>query len=158
MAAPVKLVLAIACVASGILLSSPEASVAQERYTPSTPTVSPYLNLFQNNRNGGPISRALPNYYSLVRPQLQQNRINNNQQQLIQQQNTVIDQLQQNVQVLQQQPGNVVTGHNSWFLNTSRYYAQAGSAGVGQQPARAAASASGAHFSAPTSSSTARRR
>jgi hypothetical protein len=120
------------------MLSVPSASQAQQRYTPSTPTVSPYLNLFQNNRNGGPVSRALPNYYSLVRPQLQQNRINNNQQQLIQQQNTVIDQLQQNVQVLQQQPGSVVTGHNSWFLNTSRYYAQAGSAGVGQQPGRTA--------------------
>lgn len=139
--------LAFICIAGWTLLSLPIASKAQQRYTPSTPTVSPYLNLFQNNRNGGPVSRALPNYYSLVRPQLQQNRINNNQQQLIQQQNTVIDQLQQNVQVLQQQPGSVVTGHNSWFLNTSGYYARAGSAGVGQQAARPAASAAAAQFS-----------
>jgi hypothetical protein len=129
---------ALICIAGWAMLSVPSASQAQQRYTPATPTVSPYLNLFQNNRNGGPVSRALPNYYSLVRPQLQQNRINNNQQQLIQQQNTVIDQLQQNVQVLQQQPGSVVTGHNSWFLNTSRYYAQAGSAGIGQQLGRTA--------------------
>jgi hypothetical protein len=150
-------VLATVCIVGWTLLSLPTASRAQQRYTPSRPTVSPYLNLFQNNRNGGPVSRALPNYYSLVRPQLQQNRINNNQQQLIQQQNTVIDQLQQNVQVLQQQPGNVVTGHNSWFLNTSRYYAQAGSAGVGQQPGRAVSAGSAAQFSRPASS-TARRR
>src|SRR5215471_9472681 len=144
-----KLVLAFGCIAGLALLSTPSACNGQERYTPSTPTVSPYLNLFQSNRNGGPITRGLPNYYSLVRPQLQQNRINNTQQQLIQQQNTVIDQLQQNVQVLQQEPGNVVTGHNSWFLNTSRYYAQAGSAGVGQQPARAATSAAPVQFSRP---------
>ena len=152
-----KRVLAFVWFAGCALLATPTASNAQQRYTPSTPTVSPYLNLFQNNRNGGPVSRALPNYYSLVRPQLQQNRINNNQQQLIQQQNTVIDQLQQNVQVLQQQPGSVVTGHNSWFLNTSRYYAQAGSAGVAGQSARAVPTASATQLSKPASS-TARRR
>src|SRR5215475_15368192 len=98
MTAPLKFALMVGGLASWLLLSSAAASNAQERYTPSTPTVSPYLNLFQSNRNGGPITRGLPNYYSLVRPQLQQNRINKNQQQLIQQQNTVIDQLQQNVQ------------------------------------------------------------
>ena len=156
MAVRFRLVLAIGCFASWSLLSSPAVSFAQQRYTPSTPTVSPYLNLFQNNRRGGPLSRGLPNYYSLVRPQLQQNRINNSQQQLIQQQNTVIDQLQENVQVLQQQPGSVVTGHNSWFLNTSRYDAQAGSAGVGQ-PARATTAASATKYSGSAPSAARRR-
>ena len=36
------------------------------RYTPQRPTVSPYLNLLRNDN--GPV----PNYYSLVRPQLNQ--------------------------------------------------------------------------------------
>jgi hypothetical protein len=103
--------------------------MAQQRYQPSTPTVSPYLNLFQNNRNSK-FSRALPNYYSLVRPQLQQQQVNQTQQTLIQQQDNTIKQLQENVQIIQQQPGQVVTGHGGRFMNTSRYFAEAG---TGQQ-------------------------
>lgn len=98
------------------------ASIAQERYQPSTPTVSPYLNLFQNGR-GGQFSRGVPNYYSLVRPQLQQQRVNKAQQTLIQQQGATIQQLQENQLLLEQQPAaETVTGHGSQFMNTSRYY------------------------------------
>jgi hypothetical protein len=138
---PVKLkaFCAICIAASCLVLIATAAGSAQERYVPSSPTVSPYLNLFQNNRNGN-FNRALPNYYSLVRPQLQQQRINQTQQQLVEEQNSTINQLQENVQVLQQQPSSkVVTGHNSWFLNTSRYFAQVGSGATGQQSSHAQA-------------------
>jgi len=47
----------------------------QRRYSPRTPTVSPNLNLTRTNFD------ALPNYYSLVRPQLDQNQVNREQQQ-----------------------------------------------------------------------------
>ncbi len=43
---------------------------AQRRYQPNSPTVSPYLNLLRTNL--GP----LPNYHSLVRPQLNQQNFN----------------------------------------------------------------------------------
>jgi hypothetical protein len=70
----------IAC-ASVVVLASLAAADCQAqqapRYQPSRPTVSPYLNLFRNNT--GP----LPNYYSLVRPELYQQRFN--QQTLTQQ-------------------------------------------------------------------------
>jgi hypothetical protein len=113
----------------------PAASMAQQRYTPSRPTVSPYLNLFQNNRNGGSFNRALPNYYTLVRPQLEQNRVNQYQQQLLQQQTSTISQLQSNLQILQQQQSgqNVVTGHNSWFGNTGGYFANVGASAPGSR-------------------------
>jgi hypothetical protein len=118
------------CIASGcFLLSGASESAGQQRYQPNSPTVSPYLNLFQNRK--GLSNRAVPNYYSLVRPQLQQQRENHTQQTLIQQQDNTIQQLQANVQTLQERQDGpaVVTGHGSWFLNTSGYYANAGTAG-----------------------------
>lgn len=137
MLARVKSRLILAATA-GILMSVASATnraraQGYQRYQPSRPTVSPYLNLFQNNRNGG-FNRAVPNYYSLVRPQLQQQQINANQQDLLNQQGGTLQQLQSNVQVLQQQQEGapVVTGHNSWFFNTSRYFAQVGTGGIGQ--------------------------
>ena len=124
-----------------VLLCTNASSGQVTRYQPQTPTVSPYLNLFQNGRNGQ-LSSAVPNYYSMVRPQLQQQQTNQIQQQIIQQQGQTIGQLQGNVQTLQQkakagQPV-VLTGHTSWFgnpgtqnrfLNTSKYYSRAGTPG-----------------------------
>jgi hypothetical protein len=113
-----------------------------QRYEPSRPTVSPYLNLFQNNRIGRSNS-ALPNYYSFVRPLQQQQQTNQIQQQLLQQQGGTIGHLQGNVQLLQKQlqagPLVAPTGHSSWFDNpgtrtkyrdTSSYFARAGAGGV----------------------------
>ena len=125
-----------------VLLCADASSGQVTRYQPQTPTVSPYLNLFQNRNGGGQFNSALPNYYSLVRPQLQQQQTNQIQQQIIQQQGQTIGQLQGNVQTLQQkakagQPL-VLTGHSSWFknpgtqnrfLNTSKYYSRAGTPG-----------------------------
>jgi len=144
MPANLKSLFASSIAAGCLVLVSATASTAQQRYQPSTPTVSPYLNLFQNNRNGK-FSRALPNYYSLVRPQLQQQQINNTQQQLIQQQDNTIQQLQGSVQILQQPATQVVTGHNSSFLNTSHYFAGVGAGAAGQPAYHAQGQAT--HFS-----------
>lgn len=80
------------------------------RYQPSRPTVSPYLNLFRNNT--GP----LPNYYSLVRPQI--NQLAFNQQQLIQQtqQNASLGLLQNELR----QQGTTPTGKHSGFMTYGR--------------------------------------
>ncbi len=117
----------------------PAASGAQgvERYEPSTPTVSPYLNLFRNDQNG---RSPVPNYYSLVRPLQNQYRTNQIQQQILQQQSQSIGQLQENAQQLQLEKGQPVvqTGHRSWYFNpgtrtkfrdTSQYYSRVGTGG-----------------------------
>jgi hypothetical protein len=118
------------------LLSAVTASSAQvQRYEPSTPTVSPYLNLFRENQQ----NRALPNYYSLVRPMQQQNQVNQQQQRLLLQQTQEIGQLQTNVNALERREAEGLlvapTGKGSWFgrpgtrsafLNTSRFYSQSG--------------------------------
>src|SRR4051794_29936304 len=117
MATYTRIMLTLAVFGAIVLVIDTAASFAQQRYTPNQPTVSPYLNLFQNNRNGR-FNKALPNYYTLVRPQLEQNELNQVQQQTIENQGNTIQQLQGNVQGLQQQQQNgkaVVTGHNSWF-------------------------------------------
>lgn len=80
------------------------------RYQPSRPTVSPYLNLYRNNV--GP----LPNYYSLVRPQLNQQAFNDR---------VVAQQAQQSATlgVLQSQAAQATvtpTGKRSWFMTYSR--------------------------------------
>lgn len=97
------------------------------RYTPATPTVSPYVSLL--NRNGG---GAATNYYGLVRPLERQQSINvaqsqtaSNQEQQIR---TVRDQ-----QEAFEQPTIKPTGTAGWFQNTgtkspyqvsSHYYGQ----------------------------------
>ena len=137
-----KFSLAVAITAGLLVLGSSAAGAAQAQgYQPSKPTVSPYLNLFQNGRNGQ-FNRALPNYQALVRPQLQQQQINQTQQQLLQEQNSTLQQLQGTVQILQQQKTGqqVVTGHGSSFMNTSRYYANAGTAGQHSQGSSGASS------------------
>jgi hypothetical protein len=133
-----NLLLALALVA-GCFAFFPVASDAQgvERYEPSTPTVSPYLNLFRNDQNG---RSPLPNYYALVRPLQNQYRTNQIQQQILQQQSQSIGQLQETAQQLQLEKGQPVvqTGHGSWFMNsgtrtkfrdTTKYYSRAGNGG-----------------------------
>ena len=113
---PSVLVLAL-LVACCVLVSSRSAAAQTQvpRYRPARPTVSPYMNLFRENR--GP----LPNYHTYVRPMLQQ-RSTNYQQQFATQQ------LQQQVQALQQQgrqygPAQVApTGIGATFMNRSHYY------------------------------------
>ena len=114
----------------------PGSSLAQvTRYEPATPTVSPYLNLFQSNRTNA----AIPNYYSLVRPLQIQNQTNQIQQRILQQQGGALTKVEDNLQQLEQRQRTgqslVPTGHGGWFgnpgtrtkfLNTSTYYSRAG--------------------------------
>ena len=94
------------------------------RYQPRTPTISPYLNLTRFNDGG------LPNYYALVRPQLQQQQFNAQARVLASAQQQEIGRLQRDVEGLAA-PGAAVTGGGSWFmipgtqsrfLDTTRYY------------------------------------
>jgi hypothetical protein len=99
------------------------------RYQPSTPTVSPYLNLTRSNVGG------LPNYYSLVRPQLQQQAFNNQQrafnvqQQALQmQQSAAVDglrnTLQQTVAPTGKGAGFMTYGRSGSFSKSAPYYSQ----------------------------------
>jgi hypothetical protein len=101
-----------ACAGALVLASlSASASYAQrppQRYQPSRPTVSPYLNLFRNN------SGPLPNYYSLVRPQLYQQSYNEQQQYQQTQQAAALNALQ--TQVQQQQAPVTQTGKASGYM------------------------------------------
>jgi hypothetical protein len=120
---------------------SPDSMAQVRRYEPNRPTVSPYLNLF---RNDGFDNRALPNYQALVRPLQQQYETNQMQQRLLRQQNLALRQLNSNIQDVENRAatGQLVapTGKGAWFgrpsrratyLNTSRYYSQSGTPGLG---------------------------
>lgn len=112
-----------ACVC-GLSLCRSDACHAQvARYQPRTPTISPYLNLTRFD-NGG-----LPNYYSLVRPQLNQQRFNTQAQRTVNFQEQQINTLQAEVNTGTNTP--VITGGGSWFmqpatqtrfLDSSRYF------------------------------------
>jgi hypothetical protein len=97
------------------------------RYTPATPTVSPYVSLL--NRNGG---GAATNYYGLIRPLERQSTINAAQSQAV----TIQDQELRSVKEDQEsfgQPKIKPTGTAAWFQNlgttspyqvSSHYYGQ----------------------------------
>ena len=75
------------------------------------PSVSPYLNLYRND------SSALPNYQTLVRPQLQQQSVNQSQQ-------TDISRLQQQLAAKgsSRQTSLPQTGHPTRFRYFSHFY------------------------------------
>jgi hypothetical protein len=96
------------------------------RYTPQTPTTSPYLNLL--NRNGS----AATNYYGLVRPLQNQQAVNETQSQQVNSQEQQIKSVKDQ-QELFEQPKVKPTGTAGWFKNegttspfqqTSHYYGQ----------------------------------
>ncbi|RIK74243.1 MAG: hypothetical protein DCC67_16870 [Planctomycetota bacterium] len=98
------------------------------RYRPASPTVSPYLNLLRNNDIGG-----LPNYYSLVRPQLQQQQFNTQQQQFNRQQMALSAQQSAAIGTLstQLQPMTSPTGKGSGFMTEGRYFLNGGARAAG---------------------------
>lgn len=121
--------------------SATECSAQQpiRRYQPNTPTVSPYLNLLRNDNNGG-----FPNYYSLVRPQLQQNAFNQRQKGINAQQlsfdakqSAAVGDLSTQVQPLIAPTGKaaqfMTPGSRSGFMNTSRYFQPQPGAGGGMR-------------------------
>jgi hypothetical protein len=88
------------------------------RYTPHSPTVSPYVNLL--NRNGG---GAALNYYGLVRPLERQQSFNQNQSQQLANQGQLIGNQEQQINRIQDQqeafsqPKVKATGTAGWFQN-----------------------------------------
>jgi hypothetical protein len=80
---------------------------------PNGPTVSPYLNLLQNNNQ----LNGIPNYQSLVRPLL-------DQQNAIQRQGSSLQRLQQqvNTQAGAGAGGQRATGHQTYFMHFSHFY------------------------------------
>lgn len=94
-------------------LHAPKLCSAQEllRYQPSSPTVSPYLNLGRFNTSG------LPNYYTLVRPLNRQRQVNTQAQRLQRQQGAALQRLERAVQPNLVVP-QVSTGTSSQFLNS----------------------------------------
>ena len=124
--------LACAVVCLGMVIATP--SRAQElRYEPSTPTISPYLNLFRDRTS------AVPNYYSLVRPQLLQIEQDKAQRRINQQNAASANRLQSELTDLQRRQATLLqlppTGKNAWFLrpserqqfmNTGTFYSRAG--------------------------------
>jgi hypothetical protein len=120
-----KILLATTAALCG-LLDSQNVEAQVQRYQPSSPTVSPYLNLTRFN------SGSMPNYYSLVRPLQQQRTFNLQEQALRKQQATSLGKLHNDLQRATTASG---TGTGSWFmqpgsrstfLNTTRYYPQPG--------------------------------
>jgi hypothetical protein len=123
---PNKLVLAVVCAAGIYLVSQQHCSAQVRRYQPSSPTVSPYLNLTRASGGG------LPTYFALVRPLIQQQSYNQQARDVVGRQQREILALQNDVQRARQTVA--PTGNRSWFmiqgnretfLNSSRYYPQA---------------------------------
>ena len=105
-----------------ILLVAPQAVMAQGALggyyqghsdNPNGPTVSPYLNLLQNNS----VFSQASNYQSLVKPLIDQNAA-------IQRQGGAINRLQQQVNpgASSGRGGGRGTGHTTYFMNYSHYY------------------------------------
>jgi hypothetical protein len=94
-------------------------AMAQRSYRPANPTISPYLNLTRVN-NG-----SLPNYYSLVRPELEQRQINRQAAALARQQGNQLIQLGNRVQkgLVPAAP----TGKSSQFLTVGPEFQNYGS-------------------------------
>jgi hypothetical protein len=97
------------------------------RYTPASPTVSPYVNLL--NRNGG---GAATNYYGLIRPLERQSTINTAQSQAVTNQDQEIKAVKEDQESFGQ-PKIKPTGTAGWFQNlgttspyqvSSHYYGQ----------------------------------
>lgn len=81
-------------------------------------TISPYLNLLRDDSED-----ALPSYFSLVRPQIQQQQINRQQELQLNRLSTDFQQLQQQLAI--PPTGDPVlrpTGHPVQFLNTLQYF------------------------------------
>jgi hypothetical protein len=108
-------------VATFALLAAPGSALAQYQgglYSgrsdnPNGPTVSPYLNLLQNNNQ----LNGIPNYQSLVKPLIEQRDAS-------QRQGNSLQRLQQQVnsQGASGAGGQRSTGHHTSFMNFSHFY------------------------------------
>jgi len=82
-----------------------------------SPTISPYLNL---GRDDG--LDTLPNYFSLVRPQLEQQAINRQQNRRLQSLGRDVQQIQQSAFDPAGSEQIRATGHTTRFLNTLQFF------------------------------------
>ncbi len=129
---PMKIGISFVAAFVGMLLTATyvNAQGQARQYPAPRPTVSPYLNLLRGN--AGPV----PNYYSLVRPQLQQQRINQQQQSINLRQQSLAQANQQGIQSVQQglleirQPQASPTGTGGGFMNFSHFYSFSGTPGL----------------------------
>ncbi|MCA9236069.1 MAG: hypothetical protein KDA44_11395 [Planctomycetales bacterium] len=107
-------------------LAAPAAAQVR-RYQPSTPTVSPYLNLTRQNNSG------LPNYYGLVRPQLNQQAFNQRQLRFEASQARSLSQLRTDVQTSLTPTGKgagfMTVDRAGPYLNTGGYFPPVQNAG-----------------------------
>lgn len=135
--------LGLVVTASSLLTgSTASAQNAPRRYQPARPTISPYINLFRRDR--GP----LPNYYTFVRPQLQQQQQNRQFQQQNNQLQRELQRQQGEIERsnfapgradtnLQFRPAPVApTGGRSSFMTHSSYFQTYGAGAAGRGPAR----------------------
>lgn len=94
----------------------PFASVERE------PTISPYLNLFRDDEDN---DEAVPNYFTLVRPQVEQRQINLQQQRELQRIESRVRTVQYEQEAGTARTGPLpATGHGTRFFNTGSYYSQ----------------------------------
>ena len=127
-----KIGISLVAAVAGILFAGTYAcgQGLARQYPAPRPTVSPYLNLLRGN--AGPV----PNYHSLVRPQLQQQTINQQQQSVNLQQQSLVQSNQQGIQRVQQglieirQPQASPTGTGGGFMNFSHFYNLNGTPGL----------------------------
>jgi hypothetical protein len=103
-------------VAQGIGSYYPNVGSSYQSGMPSTPRISPYLDLFR--RDSGP----LDNYHTFVQPQKELSETLRRQEAALQRQNAAVHSLGQQVTRLQRGDGMRATGTGSVFMNLSHYY------------------------------------
>ncbi len=106
--------------AAGLVRTAAAQAPPPSHYSPPNgrPTVSPYLNLFRGN--SGPV----PNYQTLVRPQLNQLETNRMLRLDVERNAGHIQQVEQNVATLRD-PKIAPTGAGGSFYSYSHFYSQA---------------------------------
>jgi hypothetical protein len=109
--------LAIALTAGGSILADSATGQNPGTYRPETPTVSPWMGLWQQNTG------ALDNYHTYVQPQMELNAELQSQNAQLNRQGARLQALHNEVMQPQGvQPGMVPTGQGSTFMNYSHYF------------------------------------
>ena len=82
------------------------------------PTISPYLNLYRED-----VGNAAPNYYAFVRPQIQQQRFAQNQQNALRNMTRQLQAASTHASSMYSRNAGIPsTGHSTRFMNHGGYY------------------------------------